>query len=120
MENKVKLIGEFVRRIAESRNIKPSALGKLINYTKQNVSDIYKRKTIDSELILTLSKVLDYNLFSYYEDKEPIAGFRQAETLEWQTKLDKLAVDLKQAHELLKQQEDIIRLLKEKEEFFKK
>lgn len=120
MENKVKLIGEFVKEIAESRNLKPSGLGRLINYTKQNVSDIYKRKTIDSELILILSKVLDYNLISFYDDKEPIVSFRKAEVLEWQSKLDKLTLELKHATELLKEKEEIIGLLREKEEFLKK
>lgn len=120
MDNKAKSFGEFVKEIAESKRLTPSGLGRLINYTKQNISDIYRRKTVDSELMLTLSRALEYNLFSYYDEKEPIAGFRRAEVMEWQAKIDKLTIELKHSTELLKQQEEIIRLLKEKEEFLKK
>ncbi|WEK20851.1 MAG: hypothetical protein P0Y49_06840 [Candidatus Pedobacter colombiensis] len=120
MQNKVKSIGEFVKEIAESKNLKPSGIGKMINSTKQNVSDIYKRSTIDSELLLTLSRELKYNLFSYYDDKEPIAGFRMEETKEWQSKIDNLTVELKFTKELLQQQQEIIRLLKEKEAYLNK
>ena len=120
MKNKFKLFGEFVREIAERKNLRPSDLSELINCTKQNVSDIYKRRSIDSELMLILSRVLDYNLFSYYNDAEPIAGFRQAEALAHQAALDKLSAELMHSNELLKQQAEIIRLLKEKEEFLKK
>ncbi|WEK17836.1 MAG: hypothetical protein P0Y49_13615 [Candidatus Pedobacter colombiensis] len=119
ISERVKLIGEFVKEIAESKNLKPSSLGRLINSTKQNVSDIYKRKTIDTELLLTLSIALDYNLFSFYDDKEPIASFRKAETLELEAKVDKLSVELKHTTEKLNLQEDTIRLLKEKEEYLK-
>jgi plasmid maintenance system antidote protein VapI len=120
MKNKIKLFGEFVKEIAESKNLRPADLCKLIHYTKQNVSDIYKRKSIDSELILTLSRVLDYDFFSYYNDMEPIASFRKAEALARQVALDNLTLELERSTELLKQQEEIIRLLKEKEEFLKK
>ncbi|MFI5138327.1 MAG: helix-turn-helix domain-containing protein [Sphingobacteriales bacterium] len=108
MQNKANTIGEFVKEIAESQNLKPSDLGKRINTSKQNVSDIYKRSTIDSELLLTLSKALNYNLFSYYYDKEPIVGFRTVEIQEWQYKLDSLNHILSLKEELLSQRQELV------------
>jgi transcriptional regulator with XRE-family HTH domain len=90
MQIKAIFIGEFVREIAESKNLKPSDLAAKINTSKQNISDIYKRTTIDSELLLTLSKALNFNLFSFYDIKEPILTFRTAELHERQTQIDNL------------------------------
>ncbi|SDP10064.1 hypothetical protein SAMN05428975_0306 [Mucilaginibacter sp. OK268] len=109
MQKKANTVGEFVKEIAESQNLKPSDLGARINTSKQNISDIYKRNTIDSELLLTLSKALNYNLFSYYDDKEPIVGFRNAETHEWQVKIDNLTYALSLKKDLLNEKEKLIK-----------
>jgi DUF438 domain-containing protein len=109
MQKKANTVGEFVKEIAESQNLKPSDLGARINTSKQNISDIYKRNTIDSELLLTLSKALNYNLFSYYDDKEPIIGFRNAETHEWQVKMDNLTYSLSLKNDLLNEKEKLIK-----------
>jgi hypothetical protein len=109
MQKKANTVGGFVKEIAESQNLKPSDLGAKINTSKQNISDIYKRTTIDSELLLTLSKALNYNLFSYYDDKEPIVGFRNAETHEWQDKIDNLTYALSLKEDLLNEKEKLIK-----------
>jgi len=109
MQKNANTIGEFVKEITESQNLKPSDLGARINTSKQNISDIYKRNTIDSELLLTLSKALNYNLFSYYDDKEPIIGFRNAENREWQVKIDNLTHSLSLKEDLLKEREKLVK-----------
>jgi transcriptional regulator with XRE-family HTH domain len=108
MQNKANAIGEFVKEVAESKNLKPSDLAARINTSKQNISDIYRRTTIDSELLLTLSKALDFNLFSFYDDKEPIAGFRAIEIKERQAQIDILTEKLKLMVELLNTKDELL------------
>jgi len=108
MQNKASSIGEFIKVIAESKNLKPSDLGKKINTSKQNVSDIYKRITIDTELLLALSKALDFNLFSYYDDKEPVNFFRNQESLGWQLSIEKLTEKVRSLDKLVETQEELL------------
>lgn len=39
-----------------------------INCDRTNVYDIFKRPNIDCELLFVISKVLNFNFFSYYTD----------------------------------------------------
>lgn len=129
---KANSIGEFVKNLAEEANLTPTAFGKKINSTLNNVKDIYKRSSIDSELLLQISKGLNKSAFAYYDDKEPIASLKKAELDEWNSKIEKLNSRIERLEfenhskdsridDLLKRiadQEEIIRLLKEKENFF--
>jgi hypothetical protein len=68
-------IGQKIKERAEELEIGTTKLGKLINRSKQNVYGIFKRKSIDSELLKKISDVLDKDFFQYYgsslkEDKE--------------------------------------------------
>jgi hypothetical protein len=38
----------------------------LINRTRQTVSDIYKRKTIDTDLLVNISAALSFDFLSLY------------------------------------------------------
>lgn len=59
-------IGEKVKLRAKQLRIGPTELGKLIDTSKQNVYGIYKRKSIDAEILRKLSTALDYDFFEYY------------------------------------------------------
>ncbi len=59
-------IGEKIKLRAKEVRIGPTELGKMINTSKQNVFGIYKRKTVDTELLSNISKALDFDFFSYY------------------------------------------------------
>lgn len=43
-----------------------SEFGRRINKSRENVYSIFKRKTIDTGLLSTISKVLDYDFFELY------------------------------------------------------
>ena len=76
--------------MAEDENLNPTDFGKKINKTANNVEDIYTRPSIDSELLLQISKKLNKNAFAYSDDKEPITPFKKAEQGEWNSKIEKL------------------------------
>ena len=94
MAENEQILGEYIKQLAEEQNLKPSGLGKEINKTKQNVTDIYKRTAIDSDLLLSISKALAKNVFAYFDDKEPIASFKKAELDEWNSKIEKLHAEI--------------------------
>jgi transcriptional regulator with XRE-family HTH domain len=59
-------IGEKIKQRASELRIGPTELAKRINTSKQNVYGIYKRKSVDSELLKSLSEALDYDFFTFY------------------------------------------------------
>lgn len=63
-------IGEKIRDKARERRIGPSELGRMINTSKQNIYSIFRRKTIDTELLLKISRALDFDFFSFYIDRK--------------------------------------------------
>lgn len=83
-----KSIGELIEEIAKSKNIKQEELGKKINKTKQNVGHIYTRETIDTDLLLTLTKELNFDFFQFfYDNNEILKKFRQHDIDNWNEKI---------------------------------
>lgn len=63
-------IGEKIKLRAKQLRIGPTELGKMIDTSKQNVYGIYKRKSIDAEILRKLSAALNYDFFEYYRIPE--------------------------------------------------
>lgn len=59
-------IGEIIKNKARELRIGPTELGEKINTSKQNVYGIYKRKSIDTDLLRKISNALGHNFFTYY------------------------------------------------------
>ncbi|HXA01721.1 MAG TPA: hypothetical protein VNW99_07020 [Cytophagaceae bacterium] len=59
-------IGQKIKERAKELNIGPTRLGEMINSSKQNVYGIFKRKSIDTELLKKISDVLKKDFFEYY------------------------------------------------------
>ena len=61
-------IGEIIRQRAKVLRIGPTELGSMINTSRSNIYWIYKRKHIDGEMLMKLSRVLGFNFFNIYTD----------------------------------------------------
>ena len=59
-------IGEKIKNILDSSDISVSDFAKKINKSRGNVYSIFSRATIDTNLLLKISKVLDYDFFLLY------------------------------------------------------
>ncbi len=59
-------IGNKIRSIVDKQGITVSEFGRRINMSRENVYSIFKRKTIDTGLLTTISKILDHDFFQYY------------------------------------------------------
>ena len=101
-------IGEKIKKRAEELKIGTTELGRLINTSKQNVYGIYKRASIDAQLLYEVSKALRMNFFQHYESAE-IAKFDSRENKELDT--------LRKENEKLKSE---LKTLKEKNELLEK
>jgi transcriptional regulator with XRE-family HTH domain len=97
-------IGEHIKSKAQEKKLSQEMLGRLINKSKQNVGDIYKRTSIDTELLLKLCRVLDFDFFALYYEEEPLKSMRTRELMQTSDKIDEL-------EKLLEQHEDKIRYL---------
>jgi len=60
-------IGEKIKHRAKELRIGPAELSVMINTSKQNIYSIYKRKSIDVEILRKLSVALKYDFFDYFK-----------------------------------------------------
>jgi transcriptional regulator with XRE-family HTH domain len=59
-------IGQLIEDRLTAAGISKAELGKRINRARQNVSHILTRPTIDTDLLLKISRALEYDFFQYY------------------------------------------------------
>lgn len=59
-------IGEKIKQRLEAIGMSKSEFSRRINTSPQNVYGIFKRQSIDTDLLRQISDVLDFNFFSYY------------------------------------------------------
>lgn len=100
-------IGEKIKKRAKELKIGSTELGSLINTTKQNVYGIYKRPSIDVQLLYDISKALKLDFFQFYGIPE----------LKTDSKFNKEITLLKKENEKLKSD---MRTLKEKNDLLQK
>jgi hypothetical protein len=76
--------GKIKAKVAE-KGVTVTAFAAKIGVSRENAYSIFKRKTIDTGLLETISQVLGYNFFQYYlrpmdaqkkEDSTEIAEFK--------------------------------------------
>ena len=59
-------IGEKIKERAKDLRVGPTELGKLINTSKQNIYTIYKRRSLDAELLKKISAALKFDFFLFF------------------------------------------------------
>ena len=65
MENDIH-IGELIAHVLEEEGRAASWLAKKLHYDKSNIYRILKNPTINTQLLLKISKLLDYDFFEHY------------------------------------------------------
>lgn len=99
-------IGQLIKEKVTEKRLSQEALGKMINTTKQNVGNIYKRRSIDTQLLLKLCVVLEYNFFEAFYSEEPLKGMRKKE-------MDAIKAEIAALQNIIKQRDERIRDLEE-------
>lgn len=59
-------IGEKIKEVAKKKGITIVDFASKINCSRRNIYSIFNKPTIDTGLLLKISKVLEYNFFEYY------------------------------------------------------
>ena len=59
-------IGNKIKQVLEKKGMSVSEFARRINKSRENVYSIYKRKTIDTGLLVLISEVLEQDFFSNY------------------------------------------------------
>lgn len=101
-------IGQMIKEKVTEKRLSQEALGKMINTTKQNVGNIYKRRSIDTQLLLKLCTVLEFDFFEAFYTEEPLKSMRKKETDAFNTEINTLQTILRQKDERIKDLEDLI------------
>jgi len=76
-------IGKKIKEVWRKSRLKGTEFAIAINRDRQVIYDIFKRESIDTELLQSISKVLNHDFFSYYSNdtvlvKEPKDKFGYA------------------------------------------
>lgn len=64
-------IGKKIKEVWRKSRLKGTEFASLINRDRQVIYDIFKRESIDTELLKQISKVLDHDFFAYYSQQSP-------------------------------------------------
>ncbi|WP_104384692.1 helix-turn-helix transcriptional regulator [Sphingobacterium sp. HMA12] len=103
-------IGQIIKRVATEQGISQKQLGDKINKTKQGVASIYRRSTIDIELLKEIALVLNHDFLSYYYQDAPFKVFKELEVSNWEQKVDDLNEQINLKDILLGKNEEILLL----------
>ncbi|TKT85997.1 hypothetical protein [Dyadobacter frigoris] len=103
-----KRIGQLIKSVAEGQGLSQQGFGEKINKTKQGIASIYKRGTIDTNLLKEISIVLNYDFFVHLYDDPDLRKFKEAEYSIWQNKIDILAEKLDYSIKLTASKEETL------------
>ena len=59
-------IGYLIKRKMNELHINNTAMAKKVGLTRQNIGSIVKRKSINTDLLRTISEALGYDFFQHY------------------------------------------------------
>ena len=121
-------IGEIIKRVVKEKGLSVTEFGKRISKHRRNVYDIFKRESVDTELLQKISKVLEHDFFIYYNQGgnnellvigDNLANYKKAEKInsEYNHLAEKLAgceKEIEYLKELIKEKDKIILLLEKK------
>jgi hypothetical protein len=110
-------IGHKIKEVFDSQNIKLTDFADELGTVRQNVYRIFKKRHLDTGLLLKISQVLNHNFFQYYISTTDSEGVQQTQEMK---KLVEDAVEFQRQLDLAKKEIDylrkIIKLMEEKAE----
>lgn len=62
-------IGQIIERVIHNQERSITWFSKKLYCDRTNVYSIFKRQSIDTELLLRISKILNHNFFDYYTEE---------------------------------------------------
>ncbi|MCF8365011.1 MAG: hypothetical protein K9H16_04475 [Bacteroidales bacterium] len=84
-------IGNEIKNVVEKKGISIKKFGDKINCNRTNVYDIFKRTSIDTQLLIMISHALEYNFFELFVPNQSTNGSRTKFVFEIEVSPDDLA-----------------------------
>ncbi|OFY69428.1 MAG: hypothetical protein A3G23_00715 [Bacteroidetes bacterium RIFCSPLOWO2_12_FULL_37_12] len=112
-------IGKIIKQRVEEMGMKKTEFARRVNTTPQNVYDIFNRISIDTELLVQIGKILDFNFFEQYflSAQTHKAGFSKAEEESAPyLSISEISFELKSRKEKIEKMETEINRLKKENE----
>jgi transcriptional regulator with XRE-family HTH domain len=106
-------IGEKIKEIFDARNMKLTEFADELGTVRQNVYRIFKKRHVDTGLLLKISQVLHHNFFQYYVE-QPGGADEKMRVL--RTETDDFQKQLELSRKEIDYLRKIIKLMEEKAE----
>jgi transcriptional regulator with XRE-family HTH domain len=106
-------IGQKIKEVFDNRNMKLTDFADELGTVRQNVYRIFKKRHVDTGLLLKISQVLHHNFFQYYVSP-PTEGDDKIRMLKTDT--DDFQTQLELSRKEIDYLRKIIRLMEEKAE----
>lgn len=114
-------IGKVIRKHLEEAGMTKSEFARRLETSPQNIYGIFKRRSLDTDLLKNISRILNYDFFQYYsssalvvhDEKAPYGKERVLTAIDLQKEVEKLRKEvdvlrnenqyLKEIHQLMKE-----------------
>jgi len=63
-------IGKEIKRVLDERGLSIAEFSRRINKSRENSYSIFRRKSIDTALLQTIGKVLEFDFFTLYVNSD--------------------------------------------------
>ena len=111
-------IGEKIKEVFDNRNMKLTVFADELGTVRQNVYRIFKKRHVDTGLLLKISQVLNHNFFQYYvtrpddlEDEK--IKFLRSETSDYQKQLELSRKEIDYLRKIIKLMEEKAELVQQ-------
>ncbi|MBT1702659.1 helix-turn-helix domain-containing protein [Chryseosolibacter indicus] len=88
-------IGQKIQEVFEAKGMKLTDFADELGTVRQNVYRIFKKRHLDTGLLLKISQVLDHNFFQYYVEMQ------QGESIEQKQEISQLKMEALEQHRQL-------------------
>ncbi|WP_185154865.1 helix-turn-helix domain-containing protein [Chryseolinea soli] len=111
-------IGEKIKEVFDNRHMKLTDFADELGTVRQNVYRIFKKRHVDTGLLLKISQVLDHNFFQYYvsspiqEEGEAIKQLK-TETSDFQKQLELSRKEIDYLRRIIKLMEEKAELVQQ-------
>lgn len=94
-------MGRLVKAKAKEQGFTHNDLGRLINRHRQTVANIYKRSSIDSNLLKSICEALKYDFFAVFYEDGILQAVRYNEVNQLKLEITRLNNDLEDRNQMI-------------------
>ncbi len=87
-------VGSLIEKLIQERKMCPERICKFFNFSETKLKEIYKEKSLNTDILLKFSKLLDYDFFRLYSHHLILYASPSSQTPEKETTLPKFRKNL--------------------------